>query len=451
MDFYPSITLDIVNAALEFAKRFSKIDDEEEEIILHSCKTLLYHDYNFWEKKGNQNLFDIPMGSYHGAEICELVGLKILHELSAIINPKNLGLYRDDGIAVIKAQSPCNMRKLEHKLRSLIGKIGFNITIDTGLKLTDFLDVTLDLSNNTYYPYKKPNTKLMYVNCNSNHPPHIIKQIPKMVNRRLCAISKDEDAYNQASHEYMDALKLSGYKVNDLKFEKVTTDSLTKTKRRRRRKIIYYNPPYNAAVKTNFGKNFIKLIKKHFNKDHAYYKIFNKNYIKLSYSCLPNMKRIIQSHNKKISKIPNNPNNNRKCNCRQKNSCPLNGNCLAQNVIYKATITTDSRTSTTKEYIGSTCNQFKTRYNNHKASFKKHNPKNSTELSKFILNLKAKNVKYNIKWEILHQVQNNIQSLNFCQVCNLEKYAIATAEKQKTLNKRNEIISKCSHNRSRYF
>ena len=448
VDFYPSITPNIIKSALDFAKTFVNIEPDEEEIIRHSCKTLLYHAEDFWVKKGDHDMFDIPMGSYHGAEICELVGLKILHTLSAIINPNNYGLYRDDGIAVIKNQSPCKLRQIEKNIRSTMKKIGFNITIDSGLKITDFLDVTLDLTNNTYYPYKKPNTKLMYVNCNSNHPPHIIKQIPKMVNRRLCAISKNEQAYQQASGEYMDALKLSGYNTDNLKFEDLNSEN---KKRTRKRKIIYYNPPFNSAVKTNFGKDFINLVKKHFNKDHVYYKIFNNNYIKLSYSCLPNIKRIIQSHNTNIINKPTNQDTNNKCNCRQKNSCPLDGNCLAENIVYKATITTDNQNYKLKEYIGSTCNKFKTRYGNHKASFKKHNPKNSTELSKFILNLKANNIKFSIKWEILHQVKNNSATFNTCQVCNLEKYAIAKSERQKIINKRNELISKCNHNKNRFF
>ena len=97
----------------------------------------------------------------------------------------------------------------------------------------------------------------MYVNCNSNHPPHIIKQIPKMVNRRLCAISKNEQAYQQASGEYMDALKLSGYNTDNLKFEDLNLVNKNK-KRTRKRKIIYYNPPFNSAVKNKFREGLHK-------------------------------------------------------------------------------------------------------------------------------------------------------------------------------------------------
>ena len=48
-------------------------------------------------------MFDVAMGSYDGAEICELVGLFILHRLNAAYSNGNIGLYRDDGLAVFKS------------------------------------------------------------------------------------------------------------------------------------------------------------------------------------------------------------------------------------------------------------------------------------------------------------------------------------------------------------
>ena len=49
-----------------------------------------------------------------------------------------------------------------------------------------------------------------------------------------------------------------------------------KTKRKRNRKIIWYNPPYNMNLKTNIGKTFLKLIDKHFHKNHPLNKIINR-------------------------------------------------------------------------------------------------------------------------------------------------------------------------------
>ena len=45
------------------------------------------------------------MGSYDGAEICELVGLFVLDQLKKIVPRQNIGLYRDDGLAVIESTS----------------------------------------------------------------------------------------------------------------------------------------------------------------------------------------------------------------------------------------------------------------------------------------------------------------------------------------------------------
>jgi hypothetical protein len=47
-------------------------------------------------------MFHVAMGSYDGAEICELVGLFILDKLRAEFKNDNIGLYRDDGLAAFK-------------------------------------------------------------------------------------------------------------------------------------------------------------------------------------------------------------------------------------------------------------------------------------------------------------------------------------------------------------
>ena len=48
--------------------------------------------------------------------------------------------------------------------------------------------------------------------------------------------------------------------------------------------------------------HFFKLMEKHFPENHVLRPIINKNCVKLSYSCLPNVSRIISSHNKKVLK-----------------------------------------------------------------------------------------------------------------------------------------------------
>ena len=132
-------------------------------------------------------------------------------------------------------------------------------------------------------------------------------------------------------------------------------------------------------VKTKIGSSFLKLVKKHFTSDHPLHKILNHRSLKLSYSCLPNVKNMISSHNKKLLTKPTNL-SSQTCNCNNKQDCPLEGKCLQSNLIYQANITTETGTVNERIYIGSAGNTFKERFRNHKTSFSRKEKKNSTEL-----------------------------------------------------------------------
>ena len=67
-------------------------------------------------------------------------------------------------------------------------------------------------------------------------------------------------------------------------------------KNTRKRKVIWFNPRYSMNVEINIGKTFLKLVKKHFPSNNSFHKIFNKNTIKISYSCMRNISSIIASH-----------------------------------------------------------------------------------------------------------------------------------------------------------
>ena len=139
-------------------------------------------------------------------------------------------------------------------------------------------------------------------------------------------------------------------------------------KRTRERIIIWFNPPFSVNVATNIGKMFFGLLHKCFPTNNKLHKILNKNTVKLSYSCIQNMKQIISSHNKTVlesTKIKEKQ--GKTCNCRDKKSCPLKGQCLQKGVVYKATV--EQKPSKKQDtYIGITENEFKTRYNQHTPS-----------------------------------------------------------------------------------
>ena len=159
----------------------------------------------------------------------------------------------------------------------------------------------------------------------------------------------------------------------------------------RSRTITWFHPPYSKHVATNVGKKFLSIVNDCFGQDHPLRKIFNKNTLKISYSCMPNLEAKITNHNKAILANPSRTNNDEtnQCNCRNKSECPLDGYCLTNNVIYQATVVSDKSTET---YIGLTENHFKTRYRNHLASFKDKNKKNATHLSRYIWTLNEKNI-----------------------------------------------------------
>ena len=147
-----------------------------------------------------------------------------------------------------------------------------------------------------------------------------------------------------------------------------------KKKRNRKRKITWFNPLFGKSVKTNIGKNFLKIINKHFGENSKLKKYSNKNNLKLSYSCMTNIETIIKNHNKKL--INNNKiTKDESCNCRKKQTCPLEGGeCRAENVIYQATIKTDN---SSKIYIGLSANQLKKRIATHNTTINsKPNDKN---------------------------------------------------------------------------
>ena len=203
-------------------------------------------------------------------------------------------------------------------------------------------------------------------------------------------------------------------------------------------------------MKTKFGSLFLKLLDKHFPKKTKLNKIFNRNSVKISYSCSPNVKAIISGHNKKLlGKEAINPD---LCNCRNKTQCPVDNKCKSENVIYEATVSSENNDDMI--YIGSTKRPFKNRLYEHRASFPKPNkikPANCTRLTNYIWKLHEKNINYKISWKIIKQIRCKFKPNYMCTLCNLERLYIANANRRKILNKRNELVTQCPHYPKEYF
>ena len=445
--YYPSISEDLLKKAMEYASQFSSITDEEKQIIIQAKRSFLFKDGKPWVKKSNSNStrnFDVAMGSYDGAETCDLVGLYLLSFIAPHFDNR-VGLYRDDGLAVMKA-TPKRIEDAKKRLCAIFSSFGLSITVDANKKVVNFLDVTLNLSNGTYSPFLKPGNIPIYVHSKSNHPPNVVKSIPKSINRRLSAISSNEQVFNNAIPPYQEAIRKSGYDCT-LEYDPPAA-STNAGRRNRQRNILWFNPPFNAQVQTNVGRKFLKLIKDCFPRNHKLGKIFNKNTIKLSYSCMPNIENTIKGHNAaKLKEDTSQDDIQESCNCRTPATCPLPGRCTAKNIVYQA-IVTDDTSQNVEKYIGCTVDTFKSRYGNHKASFDDISKKNATELSKHIWTFgpnPRQRAPHRKEWTIVSRGIPYSNVSKRCDLCLEERYWIMFKPVEATLNKRNQIIASCRH------
>ena len=178
---------------------------------MHSRKSLLFHQDPAWVKKGDSRLFDVTMGSYNGAEVCELVGLYILNRLSEKYDKESTGFYRDDGLAVFSNISGPQADRMKKDIKRIFIELCLKIEIKTNLKIVYFLDVTFNLTNGMYYPFNKPNNTPTYINTKSTKPPTIIKNLPASIGRRISDLSQNEEIFSKAKPYYQEVLKSSGY------------------------------------------------------------------------------------------------------------------------------------------------------------------------------------------------------------------------------------------------
>jgi len=223
-----------------------------------------------------------------------------------------------------------------------------------------------------------------------------LKNLPENINKRR-SLSSNEEEFNTTIQPYQEALSNSGY---DYKLKYNPTPEFNNNNKNRNI-LLWYNPPFSSTVKTKIGKKFLQIIDKCFLPNNQLNKIFNRKTIKISYSCMPNMKNIIDGSNQyklKTAHISTTTTklNAAQCNCKQPSHYPLNGKCLYKDVIYQATVTRHDNNSS-QSYIGLCSTTFKTRFNNHKASFLHADKANNTQLNRHIWNLKGNNTKSSLK------------------------------------------------------
>ena len=382
---------------------------------MHSKRSLLFENDVAWVKKGDSGEFDVTMGSFDGGETCESVGLYIFDIWGNKFGKEIFGLYRDDGLACLKNLNGHQSDKLRKDITKVFKEMGLALTIQSNLTMVNFLDVTFNLKDGTYKPYKKPNDIPTYININSNHPANIIKQISTIISKRMSQISSNEEMFKNVAPYYENALKASGYQQK-LSYQ---SETLNEGSRRNRSRKIIWLTHHLVNVKSNIAREFLYLITKH---------------VKVSHSCMPSVESYIKSHNVKI--LSNKKASDAKsCNCRDKATCPLHGNCLIDSIIYRGNVTTSNKEDE-NNYIGLTENQFKGRERYHHHTFQNEEKKSSTQLSNYMWYLKKeKNNVANITYSVIEKTSLYKNGNKRCPLCLAEKYHVIF-QPFKRLNKR---------------
>ena len=71
------------------------------------------------------------MGSFNGAEVYKLVRLYLLNKIKHLLGTSNVGLYRDDRLAIVHKANGPRLDRLREDIISLSKDEGLSITIDT--------------------------------------------------------------------------------------------------------------------------------------------------------------------------------------------------------------------------------------------------------------------------------------------------------------------------------
>ena len=210
LNFILRFQIELLDRSISFANSLIDIEGNIINTINHARKYLLFDDSGALVKKNGNPLFDVTMGSFDGAEVCELVGSYLLNKIKPLLGSSNVGLCRDDGLAIVHKANRPKVDRLRKDIISLFKDEGLSITIDTNLIETDFSDVSFNLNTGKYFPFKKPNNTPIYIHSESTHPLSIIKQLPLMTNKRISSLPCDEIEFNKAKITYETALKNSG-------------------------------------------------------------------------------------------------------------------------------------------------------------------------------------------------------------------------------------------------
>ena len=96
------------------------------------------------ERKDTDATFDVTMGSYEGAKLCELIGIYIQSLLTNILLKRNMGLNIGEGLLILRKINEQQTDRMREKILSIFQDVNFKIEIVTNLTEVDFVYVTFN-------------------------------------------------------------------------------------------------------------------------------------------------------------------------------------------------------------------------------------------------------------------------------------------------------------------
>ena len=169
VDFYPSISEELLNEALSF----DDITENEKAIIMKAKQSLLFNKSTTWRKKTSNSLFDVTMGSFDGAETCELVGSYLLSKLSAEYG-NDIGLYRDDGLAAFN-KSPRETENIKKRICKVFNDHNLKITIEANKKYHRTDNPLIQLPHHTRKPCGRAASTIVFITTPSHQSRNVKK------------------------------------------------------------------------------------------------------------------------------------------------------------------------------------------------------------------------------------------------------------------------------------
>ena len=177
-------------------------------------------------------------------------------------------------------------------------------------------------------------------------------------------------------------------------------------------------------VKSNIGKDFLKLVDKAFPPDNPLSGLFNRQTVKLSYKRMPNMSQAVAGHNSKLLSEERQAEQELGCNCiGGLTTCPVEGKCQTTGVVYQASVK-EITTGKIETYTGATARRFKDRLYEHRADMNSEEGRTKTALSAHIWGLKDQNIQYEVSWKIRYRGPDYNPITKKCRICLREKHFI---------------------------